>query len=82
LGFHSGRVAVWLLATLLGIALVVVLALAQALRKATRWSARTDREVATARVSIEAAVAEATRAHLGEIRRTLARETSCVNPVL
>jgi hypothetical protein len=67
-------VAVWILAVLLGVALVAAAGLWLALRRARSRAIATDALVAEARAAIQAAVEEETAAHVEEIRRTLARE--------
>jgi hypothetical protein len=67
-------VATWILAVLLGAAVVAALALAFALRRARAHSAASDAAIARAHRELEEAVREATAAHVEEIRRTLARE--------
>jgi len=67
-------VAVWILAVLLGVALVVAVGLWLALRRARNRATETDALVAEARAAIHAAVEDETAAHVEEIRRTLARE--------
>ena len=66
--------AVWILAVLLGVALVAAAGLWLALRRARSRAIATDALVAEARAAIQAAVEEETAAHVEEIRRTLARE--------
>jgi len=67
-------VAVWILAVLLGIALVAAIGLWLALRRARSRAVETDALVAAARTAVQAAVEEETAAHVEEIRRTVARE--------
>jgi len=67
-------VAVWILAVLLGVALVAAAGLWLALRRARSRAVETDALVADARTALRAAVEDETAAHVEEIRRTLARE--------
>ncbi len=66
--------AVWILAAVLGVAIVALLVLALALRRTRARAAATDDLVASARAQIRAAVEEETAAHVEEIRRVLSRE--------
>ena len=66
--------AVWILAVLLGVALVAAAGLWLALRRARSRAVETDALVAEARTALRAAVEDETAAHVEEIRRTLARE--------
>ena len=66
--------AVWILAVLLGVALVAAAGLWLALRRARSRAVETDALVAEARTALHAAVEDETAAHVEEIRRTLARE--------
>jgi len=67
-------VAVWILAVLLGVALVAAAGLWLALRRARSRAVDTDALVAEARTALRAAVEDETATHVEEIRRTLARE--------
>lgn len=66
--------SVWILAAGLCVAVVTVVALGLALRRAGARAAATDELVASARALIRAAVEDETAAHVEEIRRVLARE--------
>ena len=65
---------VWILAACLIVAIVAAAALWIVLWRTRERAAQTDTIVADARAEIQAAVSEATAAHVEEIRRTLARE--------
>jgi hypothetical protein len=65
---------VWILGACLLVALVLVVALWLALRKARDSAAATEQLVANARSAVRDAVSEATRAHTDEVRRAIARE--------
>jgi len=66
--------AVWILAAVLGVAIVALVVLALALRRTRARAAATDELVTSARAQIREAVAQETEAHVEEIRRVLSRE--------